>query len=69
MISYGIDVNAPDETGRTPIFYATDNADLKITKLLLTHKANVKNNLNLLNIAGKKYCREIVQVFLQLCAE
>ena len=36
LISYGADVNAPDETGRTPIFYATDNADLKITKLLLT---------------------------------
>jgi ankyrin repeat protein len=33
LISFGADVNAQDETGKTPIFYATQNADLKITKL------------------------------------
>ena len=53
----------------TPIFFATENADVKIIELLLTRKANVKNNLELPNVAVKKDCREIVEVFLQLGAE
>jgi ankyrin repeat protein len=65
FISYGADVNAQDETGKTPIVYATENSDLKITKLLLTNKANVKDNPELLNIAVKKECREIVEVLLE----
>jgi ankyrin repeat protein len=65
LISYGADVNAQDETGKTPIFYATQNADLKIAKLLLTNKANVKGNPELLNIAVKKECREVVEVLLE----
>ncbi|CAL1682579.1 unnamed protein product [Lasius platythorax] len=65
LISYGADVNAQDETGKAPIFYATENADLKITQLLLTNKANIKDNPELLNIAVKKDCREIVEVLLQ----
>ena len=54
LISYGADVNAQDGTGRPPIFYATENADLKIIKLLLTNKANVKDNPELLNDAVKE---------------
>jgi len=65
LISYGADVNAKDEIGKTPIFYATQNADLKITRLLLTNKANVKDDPELLNIAVKKECREIVEVLLE----
>jgi ankyrin repeat protein len=65
LISCGADVNAQDETGKTPIIYATENADLKITRLLLTNKANVKDNPELLNIAVKKDCREIVEVLLE----
>jgi ankyrin repeat protein len=65
LISYGADVNAQDGNGKTPIFYATQNADFKITKLLLTNKADVKDNPELLNIAVKKECREIVQLLLE----
>jgi ankyrin repeat protein len=65
LISYGADVNAQDETGKTPVVYATENADLKITKLLLTNEANIKDNPELLNIAVKKECREIVEVLLE----
>ncbi|XP_044573804.1 putative ankyrin repeat protein RF_0381, partial [Drosophila ananassae] len=65
LISYGADINAQDKTGKTPIFYATENADLKITKLLLTNRANVKDNPELLNIAVKKECIEIVEALLQ----
>jgi len=65
LISYGADVNAQDETGKPPIFYAILNADLKITRLLLTNKANIKDNPELLNIAVKKECREIVEVLLE----
>jgi len=65
LISYGADVNAKDKTGKTPIFYATQNADLKITRLLLTNKANVKDNPELLNIAVLNKCREIVEVLLE----
>jgi ankyrin repeat protein len=31
LISHGADVNAQDETGKTPIFYAIENGDLNIT--------------------------------------
>jgi len=65
LISYGADVNAQDETGKPPIFYAVLNADLKITKLLLTNKANIKDNPKLLNIAVWSECRETVQVLLE----
>ena len=30
-MSYGADVNAPDEGGKTPICYATENAYLNMT--------------------------------------
>ena len=65
LISYGADVNAQDETGKTPIFYATENADLEIFNLLLSNKANVKDNPELLNIAVLKDCREFVEVLLE----
>jgi len=65
LIRYGADVNAQDESGKTSIFYATENADFRITKLLLTNKANIKCNPELLIIAVKKECREIVEVFLE----
>ncbi|MEY2393612.1 ankyrin repeat domain-containing protein [Wolbachia endosymbiont of Tettigetta isshikii] len=65
LISYEADINAQDKTGKTPIFYAIENADLKITKLLLTNRANVKDNPELLNIAVKKECIEIVEALLQ----
>ena len=65
LISYGADVNAQDGTGKNPIFYAIQNGDLKITRLLLTNKANIKVNPELLNIAVLKGHREIVEVLLQ----
>ena len=58
--SYGSDVNAQDGYEKPPMFYAAHNADFKITKLLLSNKANVKNNPELLNVAVMKECREIV---------
>jgi ankyrin repeat protein len=65
LISYEADINAQDKTGKTPIFYAIENADLKITKLLLTNRANIKDSPDLLNIAVKKECIEIVEALLQ----
>jgi len=65
LISCGADVNVQDETGKTPMFYATQNADLNITKLLLNNKANVKDNPELLNIAVLNECTEIVEVLLE----
>ena len=50
LMSYGGDKNAPDEGGKTPIFYATENAYLNMTKFL-ANKANVKDNPELLNDA------------------
>ncbi|TGZ53653.1 uncharacterized protein [Temnothorax longispinosus] len=69
LISYEADINAQDKTGKTPIFYAIENADLKITKLLLTNRANVKDSSELLNIAVKKECIEIVEALLQHVAD
>ncbi|XP_076684261.1 uncharacterized protein LOC143377154 [Andrena cerasifolii] len=65
LINYGADVNAQDETGKPAIFYATQNADLKMIKLLLTNKANVKDHPELLKIAVNKGCVEIVEILLQ----
>jgi ankyrin repeat protein len=65
LISYGADVNARDGAGKTPIFYATENGNLKIARLLLTNKANVKDYPELLNIAVKRKRREIIEVLLQ----
>lgn len=58
LMSYGIDTNAPDQGGKTPICYATENAYLNTTK------ANVKDNPELLNDAVMKGDREIVKVLL-----
>jgi ankyrin repeat protein len=69
LISYGADVNVQDETGKVPIFYAIENVDLKITKLLLTNKADVKDNPELPYTAVKKECREIVEVLLQYSSD
>jgi ankyrin repeat protein len=68
LIRYGADVNATDEIGNTPILYAAKNKDLKITKLLVTNKANVQVNPGLL-IAVKNASREIVEILLQHGAE
>jgi ankyrin repeat protein len=57
LISYGADVSAQDETGRSPIFYAVEIGNLNITRLLLTNKANVKDNPELLNIHVGKVIR------------
>ena len=65
LISYGADVNAPDRTGKTPMFYAIEKGDLKIFKLLLTNEVDVRNDPELLNIAVKGGHREIVEVLLQ----
>jgi ankyrin repeat protein len=65
LISYGADVNAQDKTGKTAIFYAAENADLKIAKLLLNNKANIQDYPEILYDAVMKGCRKIVKVLLQ----
>ncbi|XP_044740048.1 serine/threonine-protein phosphatase 6 regulatory ankyrin repeat subunit B-like [Chrysoperla carnea] len=59
------DVNVKDEDRNTPLFYAIQNPNLKITKLLLDNGANVKDDPELLNIAVKRGCTEIVELLLQ----
>jgi ankyrin repeat protein len=69
LISYGADVNAQDLARKNPIFYAIRNGDLNITRLLLTNKANVKDNPELLHMAVWKECREIIEDLLQYGAD
>ena len=40
LLSRGVDVNKPDSTGRTALFWSVDNADLELTQLLLNHDAD-----------------------------
>ncbi|CAG9760192.1 unnamed protein product [Ceutorhynchus assimilis] len=65
LISYGAKLNTQDETGKTPIFYATKNADLKMIELLLTNGAIVEDDPELLYIALRKEYKEIVEALLQ----
>ncbi|CAG9760197.1 unnamed protein product [Ceutorhynchus assimilis] len=65
LISYGAKLNTQDETGKTPIFYATKNVDLKMIELLLTNGAIVEDDPELLYIAVRKEYKEIVEALLQ----
>ncbi|XP_076547719.1 uncharacterized protein LOC117610162 [Osmia lignaria lignaria] len=65
LINYGANVNAKDASEKTPIFYAIENVDAKVTKLLLTNGAGIKDSPELLSIAVKKKCKEIVEILLQ----
>lgn len=40
LIDKGVDINKPDVTGRTPLHWAVDNADLTLVKCLLERGAN-----------------------------
>ncbi|CAG9760195.1 unnamed protein product [Ceutorhynchus assimilis] len=62
---YGAKLNTQDETGKTPIFYATKNVDLKMIELLLTNGAIVEDDPELLYIAVRKEYKEIVEALLQ----
>ncbi|XP_044726615.1 serine/threonine-protein phosphatase 6 regulatory ankyrin repeat subunit B-like [Chrysoperla carnea] len=65
LLKHKADVNAEDEDRITPLFHAIENKNLKITKLLLDNGANVKDYPELLNIAVKRGCTEIVELLLQ----
>lgn len=40
LITYKVNVNKPDVTGRTPLHWAVDNNDLELTRLLLAYGAD-----------------------------
>ena len=61
----GVNVNAKDESEKTPIFYVIENIDAKVTKLLLTNGADIKDSPDLLSTAVKKGCKEIIEILLQ----
>ncbi|KAK2705438.1 hypothetical protein QYM36_015726 [Artemia franciscana] len=65
LISNEADINARDIYGRTPIFYAAKNADLNLTKFLLSNKAIVKDSPEVLLKAVETKCIEIVKVLLR----
>ncbi|XP_044738611.1 ankyrin-1-like isoform X4 [Chrysoperla carnea] len=65
LLKHKSDINAEGKNRKTPLFYAIENQNLKITKLLLDNGANVKDYPELLNIAVKRECPEIVELLLQ----
>ncbi|KAF5292012.1 hypothetical protein FQA39_LY14129 [Lamprigera yunnana] len=72
LLKYGANVNTLYNSDFTLLHSAaknkqdeaTMNAVLKITKLLLTNRANIKDSPELLKIAVKKECIEIVEALL-----
>lgn len=52
LVAHKVDVNKPDVTGRTPLHWAVDNADLELTRLLLAYGADpnayTRNGLSVL---------------------
>lgn len=52
LLTYKIDINKPDVTGRTPLHWAVDNNDVEMTRLLLNHGADAnaytRNGLSVL---------------------
>jgi ankyrin repeat protein len=41
LLAAGADIDAPDNVGYTPLFYATGDGNLEIAELLILHGANV----------------------------
>lgn len=65
LIKYGADVNVVDGKDKSPMYYATENGDIKMLKLLLANEASVKNCSGLLINAVKKENIEMVQLLLK----
>jgi len=66
LLRHGADVNAKDFAGKTPIYFATSNADYGLFKLFLRKKAVVRNNL--LHLAARSGSLKILRTLLKLCA-
>ncbi|XP_055848375.1 alpha-latrotoxin-Lhe1a-like [Episyrphus balteatus] len=64
LIKYEANVNAIDDKEKTPMYYATENGDLKTLKLLLANKASVTNCQGLLINAVKRGNKEMVNLLL-----
>ena len=45
LIEKGVDVNAKDKNGSTPLHYAAKMANLKVVKLLIEHGADIIENI------------------------
>lgn len=64
LVKYGANVNAKDINEKHSLYYAVENSDLEITKLLLTNGADV-NQPDSLSIAVSRNCKEMVELLLQ----
>ena len=65
LLKHGADVNAKDKVGRSSIYFATANSDYGMFKLFLAHDAVVKDPCELLHLAAKSGCLEIVKTLLE----
>jgi uncharacterized protein len=68
-IVQGTDIDALDRKGRTPLFYAVRDGDLKIAAALIQHGANVnaqdKDLETPLHFAAREYQSEAAELLLQ----
>ncbi|XP_017884112.1 uncharacterized protein LOC108627401 isoform X2 [Ceratina calcarata] len=65
LINYKADVNAKDGTDYVPMHYVVRNDDLKMSRLLLSNNAEIKDEPILLCIAIVNKCKPVIELLLQ----
>lgn len=72
LLKTNADVNAKDDGGQTPLFWAAGNGHTVVVKLLLEKEAdlNIKNSngQTLLSMAKERGCNEVVKLLLEYSA-
>ncbi|XP_055858341.1 ankyrin-1-like isoform X2 [Episyrphus balteatus] len=65
LLANGADINEMDEFGKVPIFYSIKTSNFVMTEFLLKYEADVKKWPELLILASKNVCKNIVEILLQ----
>ncbi len=69
LVSNGADINSSNDSGSTPLIYATENGDFEIVKLLLESNADIKakrkDGKDALTIAKDKKHANIIKLLIE----
>ena len=66
LLDAGADINAPNDNGKTPLFYAVRNDRIAVVRLLLKRGAKIRELSKMLKAAEGTDCEDEVVALLQL---